>query len=266
MDAIKERIRRLLGRRGHLLLEVYYFCRYLCGNFGTAHLCPCCGSRLRRFLPDPLASGTVTGFRCPRCDAHPRQRLLWLYLHNTCRQLFDEPLRLLHVAPEFCYQRRFRRMSGLRYVTGDLDAPIADCRFDLMQLPFAAKTFDVLLCNHVLEHVPDDARALRELFRVLKPGGWAILQVPVDQKLAETFEDHSICAPVERARYFGQHDHVRMYGADYPQRLREAGFEVQACDYASRFASHELNYYGLVPTETIYHCSKPGNGLGSKGG
>jgi len=258
MDGFKERIARLLGRNARHLLEIYYGGRHLLGNTGVAHRCPCCGSQLRRFLPGTVGSqGTLSGIRCPRCDSHPRHRLLWLFLQNDCQQLFEENLSLLHIAPEFCFLRRFRKMANLRYVTGDLVSPLADSRFDLTLIPFADGTFDVIFCNHVLEHVSDDRPAIRELYRVMKPGGWGILQVPVEPGRTVTFEDDSITTPVERARHFGQHDHVRSYGADYPERLRAAGFAVQAIDHVQTFAVSRLKYYGLLPAETIYLCRRP---------
>ena len=132
-------------------------------------------------------------------------------------------------------------------------------------LPFAGGTFDVVFCNHVLEHVRDDGRAISEIYRVLKPGGWGILQVPVEPDLLVTLEDWSITTPEERARHFGQNDHVRRYGSDYPEKLRAAGFTVNVIDFTKRFEPARRNYFGLDPTEAIYHCAKP-DGVGSPGG
>jgi SAM-dependent methyltransferase len=261
VNGFRTRLLDALGRSSRPLLEVYYCCRYLFFNCGSARQCPCCDSHLRRFLPAIIGSeGVVNGIRCPRCDSHPRHRVLWLYFTEHLRDLFAEPLSVLHVAPEFCFLRRFRTMPNLRYFTGDLSSPFADARIDLTSLPFAAETFDVVICNHVLEHVHDDRKALRELYRVLKPGGWGILQVPVDKSREATFEDWSITTVEGRTRHFGQHDHVRQYGADYPERLREAGFAVNTIDFLERFEPERRFYFGLEPAEPIYICVRPVTG------
>jgi SAM-dependent methyltransferase len=147
-------------------------------------------------------------------------------------------------------------LLGERYVTTDLVAPHVDVTASLEQLPFASESFDVVLCNHVLEHVPDDRRALGELHRVLNPGGWAIVQVPIAYDHDRTREDPNESSPSERKRRFGQHDHVRWYGRDYPERLTAAGFEVEQLPSHVLHTPSELERYGLNPTEVLYVAHK----------
>jgi SAM-dependent methyltransferase len=202
------------------------------------------------------------GVLCPFCRSLERHRAVWLYLHARLHEGAEErvearALRLLHVAPEACFRPRLRRLLGKRYVTTDLVAPHVDVNASLEQLPFASESFDAVICNHVLEHVPDDRRALDELFRVLTPGGWAILQVPLATDHAHTREDPNESSPRERKRRFGQHDHVRWYGRDYPERLRAAGFEVEERPVRASHTPDELTRYALSPTEVLYVAHKP---------
>ena len=138
-----------------------------------------------------------------------------------------------------------------RYATADLESPLADLHFDVQRIPLADASFDAVLCNHLLEHVADDGQALRELYRILQPGGWGILLSPVDRTRARTYEDDTITDPAERTRLFGQYDHRRVYGADYVDRLRRAGFEAVDIDYAARFSDEERRRYAL-PDDHIY--------------
>ena len=138
-----------------------------------------------------------------------------------------------------------------RYVTADLESPLADLHFDVQRIPLADNSVDVVLCNHLLEHVADDRRALRELHRILRPGGWGIVLSPVERDYEHTFEDDSITDPDERTRIFGQYDHRRIYGADYTDRLREAGFEAADIDYAASLPEEERRLYAL-PDDHIY--------------
>jgi SAM-dependent methyltransferase len=181
--------------------------------------CPCCGSSFRRFKayngPDRV---------CWDCGAMERHRSLWLYMDRH-PELFRPGMSVLHVAPEPVLRKRLARLPEVRYVSGDLTGEFGPERIDVTQLEFADASFDAVICNHVLEHVPDDRRAMREIARVLKPGGWAVLQVP-DVEATRTDEDTGVTDPAERERRFGQHDHVRRYGWDYVGRLEEAGLSV----------------------------------------
>ncbi len=146
-------------------------------------------------------------------------------------------------------------------MTTDLESPRAEVKADITALPFEADAFDLILCSHVLEHVPDDDAAMRELARVLAPGGLAVIQSPVNYDEPETFEDPSM-GPEDRLRYFSQVDHVRVYGCDLDQRLERAGFEVVVSEYAKRFSADDARRFGLVPSadplrNDLYLCSLP---------
>jgi SAM-dependent methyltransferase len=167
--------------------------------------------------------------------------------------------KLLHAAPEVALMRKFRKMYAStpdRYVTADLESPLADMHFDIQQIPLADGEFDAVICNHILEHVEDDRKAVREIFRILRPGGWAVLLAPVDLGREHTFEDDTITDPAERTRIFGQYDHRRIYGRDYAKRLAEAGFEVYDENYRERFSAKEQRLYAL-PDDHIYIVYKP---------
>lgn len=207
-----------------------------------------------------------------------RHRLLWLYLNeqtdffkselvsdssftNTKRiKLRDaetnSALKVLHFAPEQAFYKLFRNQKNLEYTTTDLFSPLADVKADICDLPFEDNQYDVILCNHVLEHIPDDTKAMQELYRVLKPGGMAILQIPQDLSRATTFADDSITDQKERAKIFGQYDHVRIYGRDYFDKLRSIGFKVVEEDYTNKIAPELVEKYCLAKGEIIPVCFK----------
>jgi len=212
-------------------------------------VCPCCGHEASAFLPFgriPRANAL-----CPVCGALERHRLLAL-LFERRPSLLAGARSVLHVAPERPLTWRLAR-PGVVYVTCDLMAPSVSVRLDLTRLPFADRTFDAVLCNHVLEHVPDDRRALAELRRVLRPSGWAILQSPVDHRLEHTLEDPTVTDPAERERLFGQKDHVRQYGRDYAARLREAGFVVERVPFGAVADEMQSRRHALLP-EHVHLC------------
>lgn len=147
-------------------------------------------------------------------------------------------------------------MKNLDYTTTDLNSPLADVKADICQLPFADNTYDIIFCNHVLEHIPDDKKAMQELYRVMKPGGMAILQIPQDLSRETTFEDDSITDPKERREVFGQYDHLRVYGRDYFEKLRKVGFRVEEVDYTSKLSAEEIDIYRLAKGEILPVCFK----------
>lgn len=175
---------------------------------------------------------------------------MWLYLKNETG-FFTEKLKVLHIAPEQEFLRRFRKMKNLDYISADLFSPIVDVKADILDLPFKDEEFDVVICNHVLEHIGDDGKAMSELFRVMKKGGWGILQVPMKNSLAQTYEDFSITDPAERQKHFGQYDHVRWYGMDYFDRLKKAGFSTEINYYSQRFSDEEIRKFGLLKNEIL---------------
>ena len=234
-----------------VLIQLSYLARPFLGLWlkGSRYTDPIDGKKFRSFLP--------YGYENPRENvlspstlSLERHRLLWLFLKD-CTLFFSKPAKLLHFAPEQAFYRRFKKLSHLDYTTTDLNSPLATVKADICDLPFEDNSFDIILCNHVLEHIPNDQKAMQELFRVMKPGGWGVFQVPQDLSRKDTFEDSSITDKKERAKIFGQYDHVRIYGYDYFQRLREVGFEVEEVDYTSKIPESEVDRYRLAKGEII---------------
>lgn len=221
---------------------------------GRGFVDPIDGKSYRMFLPYGYGNQR-TNVLAPGTLSLERHRLLWLYLQRET-DFFSAKRRLLHFAPEQAFYQRFKKMPQLDYVTTDLHSPLADVKADICQLPFEDNSFDMILCNHVLEHIPDDQKAMQELYRVLRPGGLGIFQIPQDRSRATTFQDDSITDPKERAAIFGQYDHVRVYGMDYFDRLTQVGFQVKAVDYTAQFSEEEIQKYGLAAGELLPVCSK----------
>lgn len=221
---------------------------------GRRYRCPCCGGHFRKLKPFGITPRSNA--LCPRCGSLERHRLLWLYL-NDRTNLFAEQLRLLHFAPEGCFERVFKSMTNLNYTSADLISPTAMLRVDITDIPFPDNSFDAIICNHVLEHVPDDRKAISELYRVLEPGGWAIIQSPVDPMREKTYEDATVMTSEARERLFGQRDHVRIYGRDYSERLGAVGFTVVVDDYARKLEPEVSKRGALDTNEDVYFCTKP---------
>ncbi|MFI3303260.1 MAG: methyltransferase domain-containing protein [Rikenellaceae bacterium] len=222
---------------------------------GRGRECSICGSHWRRFMPYGYVVVREEAL-CPNCLSLERHRLLWLWLilHTN---LLSGGLKILHIAPEVSIMKRLRKICGADYITADLESPLADMHFDVQQIPLADNSVDVILCNHILEHVEDDRLAMRELKRILKPNGWGVLLVPRDESRETTFEDDTITDSEERTRIFGQYDHRRVYGRDYADRLRNEGFVVDVIHYCNELRPIERIYYG-VKDETIFRVSKLG--------
>jgi SAM-dependent methyltransferase len=212
--------------------------------------CPICNGRFRKFLPYGY-NRVRDNVLCPKCLSLERHRLLWLYLKNRTG-IFTENLRVLHIAPEQCFYKRLRNLKNLNYTTADLESPIADVKLDIQAMPFGENEFDVVICNHVLEHVPDDRKAMREIYRVLKSGGFALLQVPTNYSMEETYEDFTITDPYEREKHFRQKDHYRLYGMDYLKRLGDAGFTVEIENYLFSLREEERSRFRLPVMEYMY--------------
>lgn len=185
-----------------------------------------------------------------------RHRLIWLYLKERT-DFFKGPMHVLHIAPEACFIKRMEKIHGKGYITADIESPLAKVKMDIHQIPFSENQFDAVLCNHVLEHVKDDIKAIKELHRVIKPGGFAILQIPFFPPIPDkTFEDFSITDPHERERIFGQDDHVRKYGTDYPKRIESAGFKVYEDQFVNTLSDEQRFRSGLSKGEVIYKAVK----------
>lgn len=215
---------------------------------------PIDGKSFKNFLP--YGYGTQrNNVLSPSTLSLERHRLLWLYLKNETN-FFSAPKKVLHVAPEQAFYKLFRNQKNLDYTTTDLFSPLADVKADICNLPFEDNTYDIILCNHVLEHIPNDTKAMQELYRVLKPGGMGIFQIPQDLNRANTFADDTIVDQKERAKIFGQYDHVRIYGRDYFDKLRSLGFKVIEEDYTKKIPPELVIKYCLAPGEIIPVCYK----------
>lgn len=226
---------------------------------GNQYTDPIDGKSFRRFLPYGYQNQR-NNVLSPSTLSLERHRLLWLWLQNET-DFFSTTItkKLLHFAPEQAFYKRFKFQKNLQYTTTDLNSPLADVKADICNLPFADNTYDMILCNHVLEHITNDTKAINEIYRVLKPGGMAIMQVPQDLNRAITFFDNSITDPKQRAKIFGQYDHVRIYGRDYFDKLRQNGFEVIEENYTQKIAANMVKRYALAKGEILPICFKPKN-------
>lgn len=237
---------------------------------------PIDGKSFRMFLPYGYGKQR-NNVLSPSTLSLERHRLLWLYLKEETdffqsefgSDSFDKKpkiklrdaksssaLKVLHFAPEQAFYKRFKNLKNFDYTTTDLFSPLADVKADICNLPFEDNSYDVILCNHVLEHIPDDAKAMKELYRVLKPSGMGIFQIPQDLTRTTTFADDTITDENERAKIFGQYDHVRIYGRDYFDKLRSIGFRVVEEDYTSKISPELLEKYCLAKGEIIPVCFK----------
>lgn len=216
---------------------------------------PIDNSQYRKFLPYGYQNLRQNAL-CPGTLSLERHRLLWLYL-NKKTDFLTQKIRVLHIAPEQVFYKIFKGYAHWNYTTADLYSPLADIKADICALPFEEHSFDLILCNHVLEHISDDTKAMQELFRVLRKGGTLIAQVPLDEKKEKSFEDDSITDRKERTRLFGQYDHVRVYGRDYYKRLNAVGFQVEGVDFLQELHETEKIRYGLPKEEKIPIGVKP---------
>lgn len=219
---------------------------------GDAVRCPVCETSFDRFKADWNRPDAL----CWRCGSHERHRALWIYLESR-PELLRGARSVLHFAPEWCLEQRFRRLPGLRYTTADLMPGAADLKLDITALDLPDGEYDAIVCSHVLEHVDDDRRAMRELYRVLAPAGWVIVMVPIDLARPHTYEDPAVRSPAEREREFWQSDHVRLYAPDIAGRLSEAGFEVTVRRLVEELGPAPASRYGLLANDEIYVCRKP---------
>jgi SAM-dependent methyltransferase len=210
---------------------------------------PIDGNSYRKFLPygygksreNALSPGTLS------LEIH---RQMWLFLQNET-DFFTKHYKVLHIAPEQEFLRKFKKMKNLDYTSADLFSPIVDVKADILDLPFDDESYDVVFCNHVLEHIENDAKAMSELYRVMKKGGWGIFQVPMKSSLAKSYEDFTITDAKERQKHFGQYDHVRWYGLDYFDRLKKAGFTTEVLYYSQKYTDSEIQKYALMKNEIL---------------
>ena len=239
-----------------ILIKLSYLARPIIAFFlkGNVYTDPIDGKSFRKFLPYGYEIQRKNVLS-PSTLSLERHRLLWLFLQQET-DFFSAEKKVLHMAPEQCFLSIFRKQKNLAYITADLYSPIADVKADICNLPFEENSFDVVFCNHVLEHIADDTKAMQELYRVLKPGGMGIFQIPQDLNRATTFEDNSITDHKERARLFGQYDHVRVYGRDYFNKLRAIGFRVDEVDYTQQISPEMVERFCLSKGEVLPVCYK----------
>ena len=216
---------------------------------GTRFTDPIDGSSYRKFLPYGYQKIRENAL-CPGTLSLERHRLLWLYLERETN-FINNAIKVLHVAPEQVFYQKFKTFTHWEYTTTDLYSPLAEIKADLCELPFQDNYYDLILCNHVLEHIPEDQKAMQEMYRVLKPGGTLIAQVPLEENRTETFEDNSITDKATRTEIFGQYDHVRIYGTDYYTRLESVGFDSHAIDFLKKLTSQEKQKFALPYSEKI---------------
>ena len=240
------------------LIKASYIVRPLISWYlkGDKFTDPIDGKSFRKFLPYGYVKQRENALS-PSTLSLERHRLMWLFLKdNTNFFTAAKKLKVLHIAPEQCFLDIFRKQQNLNYITSDLESPIADVKADICDLPFKENEFDVVFCNHVLEHISNDTKAIQELYRVLKPGGFGIFQIPQDLSKAITFEDNTITDRKERAKLFGQYDHVRVYGRDYFDKLRSIGFKVDEVDYTKKITLDKIEKYCLMKNEILPVCYK----------
>jgi len=249
MKTIIRLVTRFIPRK-YLNQVSHFFSRFI-GLFylGNKVNCPVCDAKYRKFLPYGRFN-TRENALCPSCLSLERHRLMWLYLQRGT-DFFKAPLKVLHVAPEYCFLKRFDRLQNLDYITADIESPLAKVKMDVHDIPFEENTFDVVFCNHTLEHVKNDMQALQELRHVLKPAGWGIIQSPINIKRETTYEDANITSEKEREIHFGQNDHVREYGLDYPNRLEQGGFEVYIDKFIEQMDPNDVKRFGLLTYDEV---------------
>lgn len=215
---------------------------------GSSFYCPVCESSIASFRD----FGHIPAVWCPVCLSMDRHRLVWYFLRHRTNLFDGKAKRMLHVAAEPSFEPRLRKVPGLDYLTADLMDTKAMVRMDITDIQFPDASFHVVYCSHVLEHVPDDRKAMREFRRVLKPDGWAALMVPVT--VDRTIEDPNCTDPAERERRFGQHDHFRTYGPDFADRLTESGFQVALVRARNLMSPEEQRRFSIPDGEIVFFC------------
>lgn len=234
---------------------------------GSGFSCPICEIEFSEFFEfgfdnkiirkhNIVGAGLSPNGTCPRCLSNDRERHVFLYLKQDHKYLFSDEVNLLHIAPEKNLWELFKRQKNINYVPAGLDMQLASVRMDITKIQYNDNHFDMVICNHVLEHIVDDKLAMQEIFRVLKKGGYAILQVPISFQNESTIEDKSIIDPDDRRAVFGQSDHVRIYGRDYISRLESVGFSVNLINFISELTDEQVQNYSLIPEEKVFVCSK----------
>lgn len=235
------------------------------------HQCYICNNRFRRFYPPMpdikqilsfirqmnIVGSDVVNYGCPFCRSNDRERHLFLYFDRLKLWQSLRDASVLHFAPERNLSERIKACRPRSYFKADLYPANPEVqRVDIMDIPYGSASFDFVICNHVLEHVADDRRALGEIYRVMKPGGRAVIQTPFSTTLPRTFEDPGITTEQLRLKVYGQEDHVRVYGMDFFERLQAAGLRLKICRHDDVATKSEAYYYGMNPKEDLILVEK----------
>lgn len=220
---------------------------------GTGRFCPVCEKSSVKFAP--LGSPPREDVKCMQCGTFERHRLVWEFFKRKTNLFDGHKINMLHIAPEPFFEKRLKKAIGNGYLSADLYDKKAMVKMDITNIHFTDEYFDVIYCSHVLEHIIDDRKAMRELRRVLKSSGWAVIMVPINTET--TFEDFSITTPKERLKIFGQEDHVRSYGNDFIDRLREAGFIVNTFAPFDICEKEDAIRFGIAKSvDEVFYCKK----------
>lgn len=222
---------------------------------GDAVMCNCCGGKFSQFLP--YGNVKRADAVCPRCNALERNRVLWHFLNNELK-ISEKKWKVLHFAPEKTIELQLKKRSNLEYFGADLNPQLADYVVDITKIPFDDNTFDLIICAHVLGHVPDEGLGIRELKRVLKPSGLAIVMTVINLDNPTTYENPAVQTPAEKLAHYGEDDLVRLHGRDFGDRLTAQGFKVEAVDYRLQFSEADRRKYGLGSgeREVLFLCRK----------
>lgn len=229
------------------LLSVYFRLRSVFYH-GKKVTCPICENSFRKFLHNP------TG-QCPKCGSGGRHRTLFLFLQRKTN-FFTAKLKVLHFAPEHCFYKLFKSFENIEYLSADLNSSRAMEKIDITNINYPNDSFDVILSSHVLEHIDNDHLAMTELNRIQRINGWSIHLVPIDYSRTITYEDPEIDTPSKRLNIYGHHDHKRVYGKDYPERLESVGFNVKSIGIFEFIQEEEICFLGLNKKSVIYLCTK----------
>ena len=221
---------------------------------GDKVTCPVCDSSFSSFFP--YGRQVRENALCTKCLSLERHRLLYIFLRDI-KKTINKNVRVLHIAPEICLIKKFEKIKNFEYITADLDSPLADIKMDIHNMPFNDNDFDIVICNHVLEHVEDDIIALKEIRRILKKNGYGIVMIPFYYPIPEiTLEDSTITKPAEREKIFGQSDHVRKYGKDFKKRFELSGMKIEVIRPDKILSSSNLSNYGIKNSDLIISVMK----------
>lgn len=250
---LKSLFKSIIPKKFHLLIFEITAKLLHCKYKGKIKQCPCCNAWLKDFAPFSQAHSAADRY-CTNCLCFSRHRLLFPYLKNELDSFNIRDIKLLHIAPEKCLENIFRSNANIEYTSIDLNNKNADKLMDLTNLKFSDKAFDLIIAVHVLEHINNDLKAMKEIHRVLKPTGKAIILVPIDYQKANTYEDNNLKSYFQREKAYGQGDHMRLYGIDFSNKLVDAGFKVEAVNYAKKLSDNYIKQNYIYKDEQIFIC------------